>query len=258
MSNAFPYIVSYFAVGLLFAASGLRHGLFGHGRVLFASLFTLLFWPVLVLVAPESLLWSMNQADLATRHGDSLMQDLAHVAQPEAPSLSDDERVRLAKVARYGDDYISFFENCSDFEGILNGFWNQNVPPEVYHRLNRATHHLEESFDPATEPRFSLRPPDWYIGFSTEFVKSITKVDRKKQGRILEAIGKIAAAPMEVRGDTIKPLAGKMSGLWRCRLGNDRLIYYPHSDSRKVVLISFASRSEAYEETIDVAALTPR
>jgi mRNA-degrading endonuclease RelE of RelBE toxin-antitoxin system len=86
-------------------------------------------------------------------------------------------------------------------------------------------------------------------------VKSIAKTDRKKQGRILEAIGKISTAPVEVHGDTIKPLTGNLAGLWRCRLGDDRLIYYPDLESRKVVLISFASRGDAYEEMPDVSAL---
>lgn len=258
MSSAYPYIVSYFTVGLLFTASGLLNGLFSRDRMLFSLLFTVLFWPVLLLIVPESLLRSTNQVAPATRCSSSPTEDLARLVEIEASLLSKNEQKRLTKVARYGDGYISLFGDRSNFEEILNALWNQKIPPAVYYQLNSANRHLDEDFDPTAAASFSRRPPDWYVGFSTEFVKSIAKVDRKKQGRILEAIGKVAAAPMEVHGDTVKPLTGELSGLWRCRLGDDRLIYYPHTDSRKIILISYASRGEVYEDTIDIAALTPQ
>jgi len=86
-------------------------------------------------------------------------------------------------------------------------------------------------------------------------VKSIAKVDRKKQGRILEAIGKISASPIEVCGDSIKPLTGNLGGLWRCRMGDDRLVYFPDVRSKKIVLISFGSRGDAYQSSPDVSAI---
>ncbi len=260
MSSALPYITSYVGVGLLLAGAALAHGMFSRGKAYIAFASTVFLWPLVVLVAPESFLRPPQQHEDASERSDSLIEKLSQLAQSDVPSLSEEERRRLTKVARYGDPYISVFGKHSDFEAILNAFWNLNVPPEVYHDLNRAVRHLEESYDPATQAMFSRGPPadsHWYIGFSTEFVKSIAKVDRKKQGRILEAIGKIAVAPMEMHGDTIKPLTGDMSGLWRCRLGDDRLIYYPHPQSKKVALISFTSRSEAYNERVDVAALNP-
>jgi hypothetical protein len=58
---------------------------------------------------------------------------------------------------------------------------------------------------------FSIRDPDWYIGFSIEFVKSIESIDKSKRARILDAIQKIARAPTTPLGDTVKPL----SGIWQ-------------------------------------------
>lgn len=257
MSAALPYVISYFTVGVIIAAAGVMRGLFARGKLPVALTFAVVLWPILLLAAPESLLRSGDQVDADVESRDALFEQLSQLAQSGSVSLPDDEHNRLTKVARYGNAYISLFGDRSDFGGILNTFWNNDIPPEAYYEVRRATDHLKETYDPATEVRFSLRPPDWYIGFSTEFVKSIAMVDRKKQGRILEAITKIASAPTEIHGDTIKPLTSDMSGLWRCRLGDDRLLYYPHFKSRKVILISFASRSEAYEGTVDVAGLTP-
>jgi mRNA-degrading endonuclease RelE of RelBE toxin-antitoxin system len=263
MSGAYPYIISYFIAGLLLAGASLAHGHFSRGKLAIAFVSTVLLWPLIVLVAPEIFFKSPNEEGRLFESsklecGSLLIEQLTRLAQSELFLLAEDERKHLAKAARFGETHISLFGNRSNFEEILNAFWSLSVPPEVYHDLKRATYHLKENYDPATQPLFSRRAPDWYIGFSTEFVKSIAKVDRKKQGRILEAIGKIAAAPMENYGDTIKPLTGDMAGLWRCRLGDDRLIYFPHSSSKKVVLISFASRGEAYDQAVDVPSLTPR
>jgi len=93
---------------------------------------------------------------------------------------------------------------------------------------------------------FSRREPDWYVGFSTEFIKSIASIDKNKRARVLEAIGKLADAPTTPHGDTIKPLAGDLAGLWRYRIGDDRLVYKPNDQSKKVVLVSFGARGGIY------------
>lgn len=252
-----PYLIFYFAVGALLATAAALHSTFGRDKALIAFSITVVFWPLLVLLTPDSFLRSDRiGADSDSHPQNSLKEKLAALMQAEGSSLTEEERQRLTKTMKYGEGQISLFENKADFEDILFKYWDSNIPPKIYHPLKWALRNLDEQYDPESQPLFSLRAPDWYIGFSNEFVKSITKADRKKQGRILEAIGKISAAPIEVYGDTIKPLTGNLAGLWRCRLGDDRLIYYPDVESQKVVLISFASRGEVYEEIPDVSALT--
>jgi mRNA-degrading endonuclease RelE of RelBE toxin-antitoxin system len=241
------YLISYLAVGLLLAVAATLHNVFPRKKALIIFPVALVLWPLLVLIAPESFLRShpiSTESDPFPR--ESLQEKLAALTQAEGSPLTEDERRRLTRIAKYGEDQITLFGNNSNFEDILGKYWNSEIPPAIYHSYKQAILHLDEQYDPETLTKYRLAEPDWYIGFSIEFLKSIAKADRKKQGRILEAIGKISAAPVDVYGDTIKPLSGNLAGLWRCRLGDDRLIYYPDAKSKKVVLISFGSRGEAY------------
>ena len=60
-----------------------------------------------------------------------------------------------------------------------------------------------------------------------EFTKDISNIDRKLQGRVLEAIRQIVHKPTVPLGDTIKPMTYNSKGLWRYRLGDYKLIYLP-------------------------------
>lgn len=252
-----PYLISYLAVGFFLAIAAVLHNTFARDKALLAFAFTFIFWPIVVLFAPESFLRSDRLVPESTPIPQDLLKEkLATLKQTEGSFLTEEERQRLTKASKYGEAQISFFGNNSDFHEILSKYWALDIPPEIYRSFNKARLHLDEEYDPESQPLFSLRSPDWYIGLSNEFVKSIAKADRKKQGRILDAIAKISAAPIEVYGDTIKPLTGNLAGLWRCRLGDDRLIYYPDIESKKVILIIFSSRGEAYKEMPDVSALT--
>ena len=250
------YLISYFAVGLLLASAALMHGTFSRGKALVPFSITVFLWPVLVFFAPESFLSSSRiGVDEALSERDALRNKLVSLAEASSAVLTNEEARRLARVAKFGEEHITEFGDRSDLADILTKFWEVNIPPEIYYSFTRANLNLDEDYDQESQPLFSRAPPDWYIGFSHEFVKSIAKIDRKKQGRILEALGKIASAPTEVSGDTIKPLTGDLAGLWRCRMGDDRLIYFPDIQSKKVVLISFGSRGDAYQSSVDVSAI---
>jgi mRNA-degrading endonuclease RelE of RelBE toxin-antitoxin system len=72
-------------------------------------------------------------------------------------------------------------------------------------------------------------------------------IDRKLRGRVLEAVMKICEAPMTLQGDTVKPLTGTLSGFWRCRIGEYRLVYKPDTNLKQVLLFEFSSRGSAYD-----------
>ena len=95
--------------------------------------------------------------------------------------------------------------------------------------------------------RYSIARPEWYIGLTADFNKAISKIDKKLQGRILEALGNIVSAPLSRVGNTLKPLTGNKKGLWRYRIGNYRLIYQPDQNTKHILLLTVLPRGSAYE-----------
>jgi len=79
------------------------------------------------------------------------------------------------------------------------------------------------------------------------FIDEIRSIDRKLQGRILEALSAISLDPMTPVGDTVKPLKGDLSRCWRYRIGDFRLVYLPDPATGNITLLSFSSRSSIYE-----------
>jgi mRNA-degrading endonuclease RelE of RelBE toxin-antitoxin system len=75
----------------------------------------------------------------------------------------------------------------------------------------------------------------------------VDALDRKLQGRILEAMADLAVAPVTNRGDTVKPLDGEMAGFWRYRIGDFRLVYFPDETTHTITLFDFASRGNVYD-----------
>jgi mRNA interferase RelE/StbE len=106
-------------------------------------------------------------------------------------------------------------------------------------------------WDPAHEPlriQFSIAGElPWSFGLTATFRKSIKSVDKKIQGRIVEALGDLCESPTTPQGDTIKPLGGEMLGLWRYRIGDYRLVYQPVVAQKRVFLLYFSPRGSAYD-----------
>lgn len=100
---------------------------------------------------------------------------------------------------------------------------------------------------PISKSFVTKRPPPWFVGMSSDFVKHISHIDRKLQGRILEALTDLTKSPVEIRGDTVKPLTGDLKGCWRYRIGDHRLIYSPNSNTGDITLLAFAARGAAYD-----------
>jgi mRNA-degrading endonuclease RelE of RelBE toxin-antitoxin system len=137
----------------------------------------------------------------------------------------------------------------------LDDIWNPLLKPKPSLLAmpsvvpSRAAESPADSFGyEVPKPPRPKRPPPWYIGMSSSFTKAISKIDRKLQGRILEALTDITENPTTVRGDTVKPLSGELQGCWRYRLGDYRLVYSPDQSSGDITLLAFASRGSIYEE----------
>ncbi len=111
---------------------------------------------------------------------------------------------------------------------------------------------LEEESAPESRLEAEAEPEkpqvaSWYIAMPETFTKSIKGLDKKIQGRILEALGKIVRDPLKEVGDTVKPLSRDMKGLWRYRIGGYRLIYRPEVDTNRIVLVACGARGSVYE-----------
>jgi mRNA interferase RelE/StbE len=129
------------------------------------------------------------------------------------------------------------------YSECLERYWRDGIDPEDYLAEIRET---RAPFSAKLYPQLERVEDTWYIGFSSDFIKSIKNVDKKMQGRILAALTEITRKPCSPTGDTIKPLTGNRNGMWRYRIGDYRLIYQPEESGRVVVLLTFASRGDAY------------
>jgi mRNA interferase RelE/StbE len=121
----------------------------------------------------------------------------------------------------------------------------------------------EKRIDKSEIVRFSLRPghepsgtvfrrglddkeDSWMSIFTHQFKKNMAILDKKLQGRAMEAILEISDDPLQTRGDTVKKLSGALAGMWRYRIGDYRLIYEPMPKFSKIFFIDIGSRGGVY------------
>lgn len=242
---ALPYLIAYLGAGFLLACGFLMNNTIPWPKRLLVAGIMMVFWPVFAFAVPESF-FRRSKEETAARNGDRLAMELKRVLQDESEDLSQEVRGKIAQVAEDGERSVAYFGAPDGLDDVLDAFWNENIPPSIYYKLLSARAELQ-----GREIRHGLssrRPPDWYVGFSHEFLKCISKADGKLRGRILDAIGKISEAPVEAVGDTIKPLTSNLSGLWRYRIGDDRLVYLPDHEEKKITLIFFGARCDVYKK----------
>jgi mRNA-degrading endonuclease RelE of RelBE toxin-antitoxin system len=99
------------------------------------------------------------------------------------------------------------------------------------------TPNLKESSSP-------LGSKSWLFGLTSEFKRQVSSLPKNLQGRILETVIDVCKDPLELRGDTKKPLSGKLAGMWRYRLGDFRLVYRPDPKQNIVYFLVFSSRGD--------------
>jgi mRNA-degrading endonuclease RelE of RelBE toxin-antitoxin system len=102
--------------------------------------------------------------------------------------------------------------------------------------------HQEYAGNEASQEKF-----DWMSIFLKEFKKNLTVLDLKLKGRVADAILDIAVNPTSVKGDTKKPLTHDLSGKWRYRLGDYRLIYMPVIKAQTIYYLDIANRGSVYD-----------
>ena len=131
------------------------------------------------------------------------------------------------------------------YRAELEHIWSHNEPPQEF-----VIQQVHEK--PGTVTMFfSRRRPNstaWSIAFTAAFRKSVAAVDKKLQGRVLEALAELSQTPTTILGDTKKPLTGELQGLWRYRVGEYRLVYEPVAEVQQVVLLEFSARGSVYDQ----------
>lgn len=92
-------------------------------------------------------------------------------------------------------------------------------------------------------------PPPWFFGFSKQFKKDTSGLDRNVMGKILEILEQVAdyAPPFTPHGDTFKPLTGDLAGCWRYRLGQSRLVLQPIPERCQINVLTFGARGSVYD-----------
>jgi mRNA-degrading endonuclease RelE of RelBE toxin-antitoxin system len=100
---------------------------------------------------------------------------------------------------------------------------------------------------PSKPERGAQRARSWFVGMSDPFIKGMMDMDKKLQGRVLEAITHIITDPVTPKGDTVKPLVAELKGLWRYRIGDFRIVYEPDAENKRIVLMAFAGRGSVYD-----------
>ena len=83
----------------------------------------------------------------------------------------------------------------------------------------------------------------WRPKFQKPFVKDLRS---HISTEAMQAIVKICEDPMTPHGDTIQPLKHGLSGKWRYRRGDFRIVYWPDRHKGRVVFENFRSRGEGY------------
>ncbi len=159
--------------------------------------------------------------------------------------LTDEEFSALnSSLPEISTEAINTFAWASQIQRFLKEYWN---PELKIQREKEEAERKKKEVDSEIYYSPSFAEPDWYIGITRDFIKSISKIDKKIQGRILEAIAKITADPITPNGNTIKPLSGEKSGMWRYRIGDFRIIYHPDKTSKHILLLTFSPRGSAYD-----------
>jgi CheY-like chemotaxis protein len=143
-----------------------------------------------------------------------------------------------------------------DAVAAMESLWNPQ--PAAFGSYLREAYSEEALRLTASKEPFAKRPPPWYVGMTSGFRKAISKIDRKLQGRMIEALKSIAENPTKLRGDTVQPMTGTLQGCWCCRLGPAQFIYFADQSSGDITLLAFASLDSPAKASLKVLILEDR
>ena len=244
---------TYIFAGIVLATGAYLNGHFSRARKPLMPLLLVVFlWPIIVLFEPTNFIFTKR---IRRIYDSSRLANGLKEAISGRPGLSEEELSHIQRVVEGGEESVAYI--AYNGAEALACFFKTGIPPSVQADVRSAQGKIEakdslkeqsqsKSAAERSVTRFKLAGPDWYIGFSDEFLKCVSGIDRKMQGRVLEAISRISNAPTTNVGNTVKALTAGLSGLWRFRIGDYRLVYFADPKSKQVTLLSFGPRSSVY------------
>lgn len=166
----------------------------------------------------------------------------------EGSAIVELERVIASLNQLLSYDYVDLGSGASGIEEEFEVVLGLREPAFRHRSMSVGSYEADYSSLGAIEAAERRRneKKDWSIALTDEFVRDTKQIDRKLQGRILEALLELAKTPMDARGNSCKPLVGNLSGLWRLRIGDTRLIYRPDPSCLVVYCLAFTARADAY------------
>ncbi|MEY2343274.1 type II toxin-antitoxin system RelE/ParE family toxin [Acidithiobacillus sp. IBUN Pt1247-S3] len=87
----------------------------------------------------------------------------------------------------------------------------------------------------------------WRIEYAESVQKDVRKLDAPERKRIRDFI-EVKVANLEEPRSLGKPLAGGISGLWRYRVGNYRIIASIEDRDIRILVVKIAHRKEVYRQ----------
>ncbi len=87
----------------------------------------------------------------------------------------------------------------------------------------------------------------WRIEYAESVQKDVRKLDAQERKRIRDFI-EVKVANLEDPRSLGKPLSGGLSGLWRYRVGNYRIIVDVEDRDVRILVVKIAHRKEAYRQ----------
>ena len=85
----------------------------------------------------------------------------------------------------------------------------------------------------------------WTVEFIPEAARQLNKLDRTAAGRITRYLQDMVSSCRHPRQRS-KALTANLFGLWRCRVGDDRLICQIEDDQLVVLVVGLRHRSDVY------------
>jgi mRNA interferase RelE/StbE len=86
----------------------------------------------------------------------------------------------------------------------------------------------------------------WTVEYSAKALKSLRKIDKSTQQRIVDFMDKrVASHPHPLT--LAKPMVGEWAGKWRYRVGDYRLICSIEDQKMVILVIELGHRSGVYE-----------
>ncbi|MBU2719341.1 MAG: type II toxin-antitoxin system RelE family toxin [Acidithiobacillus ferriphilus] len=87
----------------------------------------------------------------------------------------------------------------------------------------------------------------WRIEYAESVQKDVRKLDAQERKRIRDFI-EVKVALLEDPRSLGKALSGSLSGLWRYRVGNYRIIANIEDRDVRILVVKIAHRKEAYRQ----------